>query len=98
MIRQEVLNTELELEEWLGQIGNELDETTMIDLNRRVDFAELRQLMHETSANEQAWLSQTHDLSDFIGKEVLLYIQVYGDGDGLPSAMYLDKVRWQVCE
>ena len=55
-----------------------------------------RKLMRDLS-DEQLWNQQTHDLSVFIGEDVVLYFYVDNDGNGLPSGMYLDDVSVQVC-
>ena len=49
------------------------------------------------ASNEQAWVLDDYDLSDFIGQEVVLYFYVDNYDDGQPSAMYVDDVSVQVC-
>jgi len=56
----------------------------------------LRKLQGSVS-NEQAWVRQDHEMSSFIGEEIVLYFYVETNGDGQASGMYLDQVSLQVC-
>jgi osmoprotectant transport system substrate-binding protein len=83
---------------WYYPLSNKLngdDFQGALLYNGDLSFIE-RGLMRELS-NEQAWSFQEHDLSSFIGREISLYFYVVNDGDGFPSAMYLDDVSVQVC-
>jgi len=57
----------------------------------------VRRKLQGSVSNEQAWVRQDHDMSSFIGEEIVLYFYVETDGDGLASGMYLDQVSLQVC-
>ena len=46
---------------------------------------------------EQMWKQQTHDLSAFLGEEINLHFLVINDDDVVPSSMFLDDVKLEVC-
>ncbi len=48
-------------------------------------------------SNEQYWVPEEHDLSDLIGETATIKFLVFNDGNRLPSAMYIDDVRLEVC-
>jgi hypothetical protein len=48
-------------------------------------------------SDERAWILQEHDLSGFIGQDVVLYFYVDNNGDRQASGMYLDEVSVEVC-
>ncbi|MGB0384949.1 MAG: glycine betaine ABC transporter substrate-binding protein [Ardenticatenaceae bacterium] len=56
-----------------------------------------RNLLQLNRSNENVWVMQQHDLSQFIGQEIQLYFYVDNDGNEQPSAMYIDDVTL-VCE
>ena len=50
-----------------------------------------------TLSNGQAWSAVAIDLTPYRGRTLLLYFNVYNDGTGGRTAMYLDDVSLQVC-
>lgn len=66
------------------------DRQFIIILNDRFQVAET--LSSELS-NSQKWETRTYDLSDFIGRTIYIYFDVYNGGwTNRPSAMYVDDV------
>ncbi|MCB9076512.1 MAG: VCBS repeat-containing protein [Anaerolineaceae bacterium] len=66
------------------------DRQFILVLNDR--FQVLETLSSELS-NSQKWEARTYDLSDFIGRTVYIYFDVYNQGwTNHPSAMYVDDV------
>ncbi|MGQ9456961.1 MAG: hypothetical protein ACUVS5_01585 [Anaerolineae bacterium] len=52
---------------------------------------------HRLKANEEIWLSEDLDLLPYKGRRVELYFNVYNDGNGKRTAMYLDDVSLVIC-
>ncbi|MBC7223170.1 MAG: hypothetical protein H5T59_02675 [Anaerolineae bacterium] len=48
-------------------------------------------------ANEEVWLSEELDLLGYKGRRIELYFNVYNDGNGRRTAMYLDDVSLVIC-
>lgn len=48
-------------------------------------------------ANEEIWLSEELDLLPYKGRRVELYFNVYNDGNGKRTAMFLDDVSLVIC-
>ena len=52
----------------------------------------------KVNSNSQTWTHQTFDLTSYKGQTIILYFNVYNDGEvNLKTAMYLDDVSVQVC-
>jgi len=50
-----------------------------------------------TLANDGVWSEVTHDLTDWRGRDLAIYFDVYNDGLGGRSWMYVDDVSIQAC-
>ncbi len=48
-------------------------------------------------SNAQAWQTLEFDISEFIGMSIGIYFNVYNDGKGGVSAMYIDDVTLEIC-
>ena len=48
-------------------------------------------------SNAQAWQTLEFDISEFIGMPIGIYFNVYNDGKGGVSAMYIDDVALEIC-
>ncbi len=48
-------------------------------------------------SNAQAWQTLEFDISEFIGMPIGIYFNVYNDGKGGVSAMYIDDVTLEIC-
>ena len=54
-------------------------------------------VLHQTRTADETWQPLRLDLAAYAGKTVTIYVNTFNDGDGLPSAMYLDDLRLVVC-
>ncbi len=43
------------------------------------------------------WRQESFDVTPFLGQNILLYLDVYNDGDGKTTIMYVDDVRLTAC-
>lgn len=50
-----------------------------------------------TLRNDQAWQMGAFDLTPFAGRNVVIYFNVFNDGDGRRTWLYLDDVSIQAC-
>ena len=50
-----------------------------------------------TQSDGRAWSEEVIDLSQYRGRSLVLYFNVYNDGSGGRTAMYIDDVSLQVC-
>ena len=48
-------------------------------------------------SNANAWQTLTYDLSRFMGMPISIYFNVFNDGAGGVSAMYIDDVSLEIC-
>jgi len=48
--------------------------------------------------SDEAWMSCSFDLSEFLDQSINLYFSVRNDGDGGKTAMYVDDVSLKVCQ
>ncbi|MFH1084921.1 MAG: hypothetical protein V1772_04080, partial [Chloroflexota bacterium] len=49
------------------------------------------------ASNEGRWLERAFETSRYAGRALRLYLGVYNDGQGLPTAMYVDDVSVEFC-
>jgi glycine betaine/choline ABC-type transport system substrate-binding protein len=61
------------------------------------NFSEVRQRVLWDISNEQAWVRESHDLSNFIGEELNMHFLVINDSDTVRTTMFLDDVSVEVC-
>ena len=47
---------------------------------------------------DEAWMSCSFDLSEFLNQSINLYFSVRNDGDGGKTAMYVDDVSLKMCQ
>lgn len=52
---------------------------------------------HHPPVDRPQWETVTVDLTPFIGGRYFLYFNAFNDGDGLPTALFLDAVHVWVC-
>ena len=64
---------------------------------RDSQFTTLRRVWSGVRADE-AWMSCSFDLSEFLDQPINLYFGVRNDGDGGKTAMYVDDVSLKVCQ
>jgi hypothetical protein len=63
---------------------------------RDAQYTILRQVWSGVRADE-AWMSCSFDLDEFLDQSVNLYFGVRNDGDGGKTAMYVDDVVLEIC-
>ena len=56
-----------------------------------------RRILYRKRENTAAWKMETIDLTPFLGNTLYLYFNVFNDGDGNRTWMYLDDVQVIVC-
>jgi len=54
-------------------------------------------VVHRVRRNDGTWVSEYADLTKYQGRTLYLYFNVYNDGNGYRSWMYLDYLDLQVC-
>lgn len=73
--------------------AGDLQYILLMDANRNV----LERLFWDLD-NSQEWQTHTFDLSAYIGKGFYLHFEVYNDGGGGKTAMYVDDISLRVAE
>ena len=48
-------------------------------------------------SNAHAWQTLEFDVSEFTGRDIIIYFNVFNDGKGGVSAMYIDDVSLEIC-
>lgn len=74
-------------------IGSDRQEVRVLDSHYRLLLTPLRGLL---KGNE--WQQVTVDLAQFSGETVRIYVNVFNDGSGGKTALYVDSVHLTVCE
>jgi hypothetical protein len=79
---------------WRGTADGSGDRQEILLLNTR--YGLLRTLQRNLGG-DSAWQSVRFDLTAYRGQSVVVYFNVYNDGDGRRSWMYVDDAALQVC-
>lgn len=86
----------LRLQVWQSSQPPDPNDQQEIRILDAVTGATLRQVWSSLS-NDGAWKGLQFDLSEFIGRSIVLYINVRNDGAGGKTAMFVDDVLLELC-
>ena len=81
-------------QEAAGEVNANTDRQEMIPLAPNQMPISIK---YRTRVNDSNWKDERRDLTELIGKNFYVYFNVYNDGNGLRTWMYLDNVRLVVC-
>ncbi len=75
--------------------GGDRQQLSLLD---PVTYIRIRDLWRPSPPrNEQSWRLEEFDLTPYRGYSILVYFNVYNDGDGKRTVMFLDDVTLQAC-
>ncbi|MCS7222237.1 MAG: hypothetical protein RML36_16085 [Anaerolineae bacterium] len=75
--------------------GGDRQQLSLLD---PVTYVRIRDLWRPSPLrNEQSWRLEEIDLTPYRGQDILVYFNVYNDGDGKRTVLFLDDVTLQAC-
>jgi hypothetical protein len=80
---------------WLGTEDSEGDWQRLALISPR-DNQVIYEPMRELADNGR-WRRYSFDVAAYQGEEVLLYLNVYNDADGLNTRMFIDDISLETC-